>query len=241
MQREANIPGILLDFATAISTTSPFVKALLLVLSPPLSPVTLSIAVATTASSKATPTAIWLNATGLDLPELLITVLLFTLDDQFLSLPLGLRIQGEELLLGFLRVKLDEDTALEDLVRSTPEANGVCGTVWREEGLDVELRTWFLWTETLGIDATAHRLVFEDFDDVGIGRILHVLRQRHLTAHAGIVIGQFEGFRGLKSLHDGAEGLEAAHAFEGMNESQRDRTVFATPDLGKKELVHRKV
>jgi hypothetical protein len=66
-----------------------------------------------------------LPTVGLDLPRsdvfnFLVAIGLLTHDLQIFALVFGLGVQVQELLLGFLRVKFNEDAALEDLVVRSP-------------------------------------------------------------------------------------------------------------------------
>lgn len=219
------------------------VKAPLLILGPTLSPVTVIPAATpavTTATSSPVSTAATagLDATSLDIPNLLFTVVLLALDYQLLSLPLGLGIQRKELLLSLFRIKLDKDTALEDLVGGTAEANGIRRTVRREERFNIELSAGFLPSETLGVGATAHGLVFKDLDHRRVVCVFHRLREGNLAAYAGVIVRQLQNLRRLESLDNSAERLKTAHALERVKEGEGYRTVLAAAHLGQEELIH---
>jgi hypothetical protein len=239
--RSYNLPSILLELTALLALG--LAKAVLLILCPTFAPVTLvtTAGTATAASTETTTATAGLDATGFDVPNLLLTVIFLALDEQILSLPLGLRIQSKEFLLLLLSRELNKNASLEDPIVCAAETNCVDGSVRSEEGLNVNLGGRSFLSEALGVDATAHGLVFENLGHAGVGVLGHRFRERHLAAHAGVVISQLESFGGLQSLNNGAEGLEATHALERMKEFEGHGAVAASAHLGKKELVHGKV
>lgn len=221
-------------------------ETLLLVLCPALPPVTLipstSAATATTSASPEPSTGtVGLHAAGFDLPHLLFTVFLLALDEQVLTVPLGLGIEVQESLLLLFRLKLDENASLEGLVGRATETDGVRGAVGCEEGFNVELGAGFFLPKSLGVDASAHGLILEHLDDVGVVFGFNGLREGGLATHVGVVFCEFQGFRGLESFDDRAEGLETAHALEGVQEFEGNRVVGAAAHLGEEEFVIDKV
>lgn len=248
-EKSIYIPSILLDLtALLLGLTLLVVEAVLLVSRaalPPVAVVTATVSTTATAATALEATAsagaAGLHAASLNVAHLLVAVVLLALDEQVLSLPLGLGVQGQESLLLLLRLELNEHTALEGLVVSTTQTDGVDGSVGGKEGLNVKLSGRLLVAETLGVDATAHGLVLEHLDHVVVVSLRHGLRKGSLPAHGGIVIGQLKRLGRLEGLDDGAEGLEAAHALEGVQKFQRNGTVGAAADLGEQELVHGQV
>ena len=173
------VPG---DITTTTSCSTAAISTLgfisfLLVFRPAFSPVTVILAVAITTSTTATTAAVVepvarLETAGFDLLDLLVTILLLTLDQELgVTLPLWLGVESQECLLGVLRVEFDEDASLEGLVIGAAETDGASGAELGEERLDVELGAWFFLSETLGVDALVKGLIFEHFDGVGIGGV----------------------------------------------------------------------
>ena len=218
-------------------------ETLLLVLCPALPPVTLipstsaATATTTTTSPESSTGTVGLHAAGFNLPHLLFAVFLLTLDEQVLTVPLGLGVEVQESFLLLFRLKLDENASLEGLVSRATETDGVRGTVGREESFNVELGAGLLLPESLGVDAPAHGLILEHLDDVGVVFGFNGLREGGLATHVGVVFCEFQGFRRLESFDDRAEGLETAHALEGVQEFEGNRVVGAAAHLGEEEFV----
>jgi len=230
-------------------------ESVLLVLITALAPVTVvtgsttttaAASTATTTATTATAAAILVgaNVAGVDLIHLLIAVFLLGLDEELLVVELGLGVKSKEFFLLLLGLEFDEDASLEDLLGVSPaETNGVDRTVGLEKSLNISLSSRSLLAksaETLSIDAAGHGTICEDLG-ILVTVNLDIIRQGSLALDGGIVVGQVQGLGSLHGLNNGAEGLEAAHALEGVEQLQRDGVVRTAADLGEEEFVHGKV
>ena len=137
--------------------------------------------------------------------------------------------------------ELDEDTAFEGLGLVSAQANGIRRSVWHEECLDIELCTWRLFTEALGVDASRHGAVFEDLDSVRVWSIVEALWKWVTSSNGSVIFNELEDSRGFHCIDNCLEGLEVAHALEGMDDLELDWVVLATAYFGEEELVHWKI
>lgn len=231
---------------------SPVVGAILLILVTTIAPVTLVASCAAGITTTITTRMLLAAAAAtraralqlllvVGLKELFLAVFLLALDKETVAVPGGLVLALQELLLLLLRSEFDKDTALEAPVAATAQANGVDGTVGSKQLLDVELSGGLLKAKALGVNGAGHGRVLENLGNLVTSLGGNSLGQRNLTLHSGVVVDQLNSLGGLKSLNDGGERLEAAHATEGVEEVQRNGIVGAATDLGEKEFVHREV
>lgn len=164
----------------------------------------------------------------------------------------GGRVEGEELLLGVLRVELDEDAALEGavLLAALADHDGAEGA---EELLEGDLAGLGLGAEALDVGAAAEvvgrgALQAEEEVDGGRGVGVVAVAGGHgdgLLALDGLVAGPAE--LGVvdddqvaalaEGVHDGAVGLEAAHALELGDVLDADGAVLGAVELLEEVLV----
>lgn len=174
---------------------------------------------------------VWLDPAFFDVLDFVVTVLLFALDVEIYSLPLGLWVQGEESLLRLLRVKFNEYAALEHFVLCASEPHRVGWTVVSKEGLDVKLSTRLLFAESFGIDTSRHGLVFIYLFNLVHGFVFNAFGQRDFALDARIVVDKIENFAFFEGINDGTQWLKVAHALEGMDDADRDRKVCGALDF----------
>lgn len=178
---------------------------------------------------------------GLDFPALdvlhfHIAVLLLTHDEKLLAVEVGLFLQREERFLRLVAVELDKDTPLEYLLGiSAAQTDGIRRSIWCEEGFNVELCTWTFLAETLGIDATGQRFVFDELDIVRC-LLAKALREWNLPSDL-FIVHDFEQSALPQSSDDRGEGLEMAHALEAVDDFDGDGIVLAAANLGEEEIV----
>ena len=94
-----------------------------------------------------------------------------------------------------------------------------------KESFDIELSTWMFVAKAFGVDAACHCGVLVHFLDFAGGLILEV-GQGDFTFDAGVVFNDIKDCAFFQSGEDGREGLEAAHAFEGVNDTDGNGEIF---------------
>lgn len=201
--------------------------------------------VATTATSAATTAAaaaitlfalkesaggVGLELAGEDESGLLLHVVNLGHHLQVVFLPLGLGVQGEEILSRLLIGELDKDGALEELLVGAAETNGIDGSILLEEGLEVELGSGLLVSESLDVDAAGVELV--------VTRGVSLLA---LDCLLTLLASDVDLRALLQRSDDGRVGLEATHALEVGDGLKGDRLVVESSNKLPQELVVGKV
>jgi hypothetical protein len=209
------------------SSSTAAAAAVVLLPGPPIIAVALEVVVtATTAGTTvellALPKGPWgLAGAGLHLALLDQLVLLLDVrqlghDLQVVSLPLGLRVEGQESLGGLLSVELNEDGALEEEIRCSSQTEGADWGVLTEESLKVELGGSLLFTKALNIYSDWHLVA-------SLRGFVGDLARDQLFA---LVARDVQVVAIAQSLDDGLVGLETTHAAEGGDLLEGNRVVL---------------
>jgi hypothetical protein len=225
--------------AVLITTHAPVAVILIVTLAPITSITTTTTTVVV--SPALLMAVVTLCTAGLDIVNLLLTILLLAHDLKCLALVIWLGIFLKELLRRLVVVELNKDTALEGLVVMATQTHSVGGAELSEESFNVELCAGGLFTETFGVDAAWHSTVFEDLDRIGIGPVVKLSRERIFAAHAFVVFAQLKEGRFAHGVDNGLEWLEVAHTLEGVQDGKLDRVVLAATNFTQQELVTGKV
>ena len=213
------------------TSTSPTSSAVLAVLVPSVSPVT--VVFASTVSTSAA-LLIWLNPSGFDVLDLIVAVLPLAHDFELGVIPLRLRVELQELLLQLLALELNEDRSFEVFIVCAAEADGIGRTVRLEECFDVKLCLLTLRPETFSVDAARHCTIFEHLD-VGLFRCAQWGLALDSLPILGINEIKFLGL--LQGIDDGGVWLETAHTLEAMEKFERDREILCAASLVLEEFV----
>lgn len=187
---------------------------------------------------------------GLDalLLALHLDVLLLAHCDKLVVLELGGGLEGQELLLRVLRVKLDEDAALPVVVFLAALAHHD-GAVGAEELLELDLAGLVLAAKALDVGAGGEVVggaVLQAVEELlgGGGLLVVAVLGRHdqrLLAldglAAGLVVDNGEVLALAERGDDGRVGLEAAHALEGADVVDGNGAVVGAIELEEQVLV----
>lgn len=248
LDEDSNLPSIFLNSRSIFTETS------LLVLVAAFSPVA-TVIIATTAPTTTSATSAATASTamvttvavaclylaGLDILNLFVAVVFLALDDQIFAVPFRGGIQSEELLLSLLCIKLNKDTSLEGLIESATQTDCLCGSERSKESFNLKLCLGTFFAESLDINAAAHSLVLKHLDDIWVEEVIYRFGQRNFALDFGIVINKVEDGGSLHGLNNGAEGLEAAHSLEAVEERKLNGMVGTSADLLEEEVVHGEV
>jgi hypothetical protein len=190
-----------------------------------------------------------------------LAVLLLPHDGQIVAIELGLRVEGQKLLLGVFGVELDEDAALPVIVLVTAPTHHD-GSIGLEKVLEGNLARLFQISETLHVD-TGVKLVLRSsehaiiqFLETGLTLLVAFPRRdwERLLALNGLfaraaeftLVQEDEALAVPEGSDDSRIRLEAAHALERGDVLDWHGTVVRTLDLKEEvsvggEVVHGEV
>jgi hypothetical protein len=177
------------------------------------------------------------DSASLDVLDLLVTVLLLAHDLQLLAIVGRFGVTLKELLRSLFRVEFHEDTSLERLVLGSTQTHSIRSPILGKELLNIKLCTGLLLTEPLSIDRAGLSTILKHLDLIRIGAVVEGGGEGLTAAHAGVVFAEFEEGAFAHGFDDGGEGLEVAHALEGVQDGELDGVVLTAADFAEEEAV----